>query len=397
MLRSNVKKEIFDNIIEDMKKYNINPNDCSLYLDNRIDYEYSKIRKDDNNFKKFIMYDDHLKQEEVKDFSVVLDDFIGKDEKLNVYNSVDDSKYSKYLSDGKSKTVNYLFKKNKNSIVFDLCNLFSYITTFRLKYCFLQTVVMIMFTLILILLKCTSLLLFGLVDFIVFILFKSLKQFIRGRNMLGRKKNTVAKIFVSFFNLIIAVLKAIINTINNVFYIFNNLFNNNVESLLNCFNKYTNEAIYFNRFFKSKVNRGNRSAEQKNLIDRIKSKSLQILNEYLANSKVYIDKFTFSKASAKSTNPEAIVNPALKEYFLDKEINEKARMKNNIMKYMYNTTNKNIDKNITKLLTIDRIIKKILLRAHRMGIDINSIDDEKIYKDLDKEQQQYVNGIINEK
>ncbi|MBR2141206.1 MAG: hypothetical protein IJ853_02520 [Rickettsiales bacterium] len=187
MLRSNVKKEIFDNIIEDMKKYNINPSDCSLYLDNRIDYEYSKIRKDDNNFKKFIMYDDHLKQEEVKDFSVVLDDFIGKDEKLNVYNSVDDSKYSKYLSDGKSKTVNYLFKKNKNSIVFDLCNLFSYITTFRLKYCFLQTV-MIMFTLILILLKCTSLLLFGLVDFIVFILFKSLKQFIRGRNMLGRKK-----------------------------------------------------------------------------------------------------------------------------------------------------------------------------------------------------------------
>ena len=376
MFNKKAQKNIFNTVIEDMKRYNIKPHDCSLYLDTRIDYEFNKLKKKEENYAKIVVHDNHIDTVNVKNFDIVLEDFVGKDERLNTYNSILDPKFDKYYTNKLEKqTANFLFKKNKFSLIFDLKNFKNNFILFSIKHFFLS-ILSIINSILLILLKSLSLLIFGLFDLIVLGLFKLLKCCIKTKYSIKKYTKWLYFLLLPLTNFSIIILKFIINLINNFCYLFNNIFNNNIENIINLANNSINNITYSNNFTNAKVNRDYRSNEHKNLIDNIKNKSLSTLQEYLQNSQSYLQNFKFSTLSTTLAKPELINNEKIKERLKEVEIQQKKELKKSIITHQFKLNSQVAYKKARIIINLERKKDAVILKY------INN--NKKLFKGLDK-------------
>lgn len=385
MFSEQIKKDILNNIIKDMKRYSIKPSEYPIYLDSRINYEITKIKKNNDNFEQIAVYDEISDITNVNDFNIVLEDFIGKDERLNVYNSTQDPKYDKYYTNNiESKTVDCLFKKNKYSLIFDIYTFVTNFIVFSKKHYIVSTVAIIN-SILSILFKFCSLIIFGIVDLFVFGLFKLLKLCIKSRYKIKRKNKILFFIANPFIGSVIIILKFIINTINNCCYLFNSIFNSNIEIVFNFVADAINDSLYSNNLLNAKVNRDYRSNEHKELIEKINNKSLAFLKECLQNSKIYLQQFNFSKVSIKAANPELINNPTIKANLIELEKQQTKELKQSIIKHQFGIILKNIDRSKKIILNVDKKINKIMLEC------VNK--NAKLFKEFYKTNYREKDGI----
>ena len=376
MFNKKVQKNIFNAVIDDMKRYNIKPHDCSVYLDTRIDYEFNKLKKKEENYEKIVVRDEHSDTINTKNFNVVLEDFVGKDERLNVYNSILDPQFDKYyINNLEKQTANFLFKKNKFSLIFDLKNFKNNFILFSIKHFFLSTLSVIN-NIFLILLKSLSLLIFGLFDLLVLGLFKLLKCCIKTKYSIKKYTKWLYFLLLPLTNFGIILLKFVINLINNFCYLFNNIFNNNIENIINLANNSINNITYSNYFTNAKVNRDYRSNEHKDLLENIKNKSLSTLQEYLQNSQTYLQNFKFTKLSVKLAKPELINNEKIKERLQELEIQQKKELKKGIITHQFKLNSQVAYKKARIIINLERKKDAVILKY------INN--NKKLFKGLDK-------------
>lgn len=126
MLNVKTRKNIINNIIKSVKKDSKNIKDLDSYIEEKIEDEYYDFKMNSSKYQKGIIYDKRFNSKKDNNISIIFDDFIGKSEKLNVYNSCDNAQ----LPEKSNKSVNYLnkifYKKTLYNINCFIGNLFDF-------------------------------------------------------------------------------------------------------------------------------------------------------------------------------------------------------------------------------------------------------------------------------
>lgn len=377
MFEKNTREKIVKNVLNNMDRYDIKLSEFPLYLDKRIDYELNKIVKDKKYFENIIIYDDKTDVLTSNNFDIVLEDFIGKNPKLNTYSSTEDNTFSKYFNENLKydNNIHNIFKKNKYSVIFSFYNLLAIFSIFSKKY-LLTSILSILNNIVILIVRSLSLIIFSIVDSLLYFLLKTLKFLIKLKYRLH--KHAFFCIFTIIIDLLLIFLKFIINFINDTSILFNKLFNNNFEYITDFINNFTENIVYSNKLLNDRVNRDYRSTEQKNLINKLKDESLAYLNECLSNSNQYLQDFDFYKMSNKPASPDILNNPSLKQYFTEYLNIEKQKIKSTIIVNRLKITDKKLKTKQNDLLNNEKNINKLSIKR------INK--NKELIRELDKKR-----------
>ena len=284
MLTKETINVIKKTVLKNMKSYSVKPKEYDVFVSKNIDYEFSKAIRDENNIEKTVVYDEFYDPDKEKDFSVVYDDFIGKDDALNINNSNENENFYIYIDNNKRKNTHYVFKKILYGIIYD----YKMLNIFR-KYSLFGVFI----SLLSLFIKTVFLGIVGIFDVISYYLYK---LFV----FLSKKKRK------NILFLPISIIKILINAINNICLLFNNLFINNIDGFIFFVKNTQLENSSRKNFNNAKVDRYSKSEEQKKILTRVKEKRLELLRELLSKSKNYIKNINFSKPIIKKIDSNEI-------------------------------------------------------------------------------------------
>ena len=354
MLTKETVNVIKKKILKNMKAYSIKPKEYDVFISKNIDYEFSKAIKDENSIEKTVIYDDFYNPEKEKDFSVVYDDFVGKNDALNINNSNENKKFYIYIDNNKRKNTHHIFKKILYGIIYDykMLNIFRKYSLFGVFISLLSLFVKTIFLGIV-----------GAFDVISYYLYKLFVFLLKKRKKI---------LFLP-----ISIVKIIINAINNICILFNNIFINNIDGFVS-FVKNTQLEHSSKKNFSdnAKVDRYSKSEEQKKILARVKEKRLELLRELLSQSKDYTKNINFSRPVVKKIKSNEINNPLLKEQISELEQQQKLDLKKEIISERISRKVKKVkDKNDLFVNRIESINNSLLKIANK---------DKKLYKLLIK-------------
>jgi hypothetical protein len=371
MLKKEAKNKIVKNILSDIEKYSIAIDEFELYLSDRINYEYEKINTDPNNFKTMTIYSDEYDMENDTNRDLVFEDFIGKDEKLNTYNSCEQN--TEYMKNNAFINVNGLAKKYYRNTINSINNIVT--SCFNIgKINILIFVVLLISNIFLVFYNFVFSILTGIINFIYYsLLYKPIKFLFFVKYILISKKNDTALDFIIDILLIIvnfltSLLKFIMNFIKTILNLFNRFFQN-VENVFDSVVKISNTSLY-SRILRNNVDRNARSSEHKEVLDKIYKESLDIFKKLVLQSSKYFKNFKFAKMKKEVINSKNIKNETLKEFYFGLETIEKEQIKKKIYKKQLNKhlninsgkmseiaeCEKNINKNLKKIIEKNNII-----------------------------------------
>lgn len=368
--------QIKKKVIKDMKMYSVKPDEYKDFVHKKINYEVDKYKEENKTDSKITLYDNVHSEAEVNNFNIVYDDYIGKNEELNVKNSYEDESLFKYKDNNKVKNIHLIFEKILNSIIFDYKMLF-----FFDKKNVSISVAGFIFKIISLFLKSIFLAITGIFDVAVYFLFKLLKKMIRlkySKNVLIRNN------FVVFYA--IEVLKFVIGLINGFFMLFNNIFINNVNIFIDYLKNTTSDFIYSKPFLNyGKVDRYGKSEEQRKFLEVIKKNRIAYLKSLLEKDKNYFADINFSQLATKTMDYKNINNKHLRKYYKRLEKNMKITIKNEIIserlikkreryeRKVDNIANKlrSINNSLLKIANKDKELYKMLVKKlGKNGLEI---------------------------
>ncbi len=335
MLNVKTRKNIIDNIAKSIRINFKNINDLDSYIEEKIEDEYYDFKLNSGKYQRGIIYDKRFNSKNDNDISVVFDDFIGKSDKLNVYNSCENAE----LPGNFNKSVNYLnkifYKKTLYNINCFIGNLFNFdrkkiILFFTLFFNYLLSVLYNLFILIIF----TTL---NILNYLIFLLFKFCLSF---------KYKIFRKFHLSLLNILLVIpielLRFLLISIKEFANLLANIFNI-TNKVLNVTGKIFKNNMYSN-IIASKVNRDKRSNEHKNVLNEINEKADKIFREYNKENTKYFDHFKFTKVSKEPLLSSNMRNKAFKEYLSTLERIEIKK----ITKKIKNKIDKEIKKQIYK-------------------------------------------------
>ncbi len=331
MLNIKTRKDIINNVVKSVKKDSKNIKDLDSYIEEKIEDEYYDFKMNSGKYQKGVIYDKRFNSKNDNNISIIFDDFIGKSEKLNVYNSCDNAQ----LPEKSNKSVNYLnkifYKKTLYNINCFIGNLFDFnkkkvLLFFTLFFDYLASILYNLFILFIF----STL---NILNYLIFLLFKfclSSKYKIFKKYNLSLL-NIALFIPVEFLRFLLISIKEFANILASIFNITNKVLN-------------TGSKIFKNNMYSSiiasRVNRNKRSNEHKNVLNEVNEKAEKIFKEYNAENTKYFDRLKFTKVTKEPLISSNMRNKTLKEYLSTMERIE--------IKKITKKIKKNIDKKIKK-------------------------------------------------
>lgn len=368
MFDKKVIDRIKKKVLKDMKMYSVKTHEYKDFIPKKLDYEFNKFKEDNvNDLNKIAIYDDKYEESSLNNFSIVYDEYVGKNPLLKIKNSYEDDTLFKYIKNNKPKNIALIFNKVFYSIIYSYRMLFVF-NNKNIFLSFLQLVLNI-FSLFI---KSVFILIVGFFCVINYVLFKLLKVLFR----LKYKKNVFLKDSVLII-FAIFILKTIISSINGFFMLFNDIFINNIDIFLNSADDFINDFLYVKgNIYNNNVDRYTKTNEQKDFLKKIKKDRLEYMNVLLKDNIDYFRDINFIKLSVKSSNYLDINNPYLKEFYMSKEKEQKIKIKKEIITDRLVKKNEKITKRENLFVNKIRLINdKILFIANK---------DKQLYKILIK-------------
>lgn len=386
MLNKKDRQIIINNVRESVKNNYKNIEDFDKWTIDEINKEINKIKLEHNGDEKVVIYDESFNPERDINVNIVFEDFIGKNERLNVFNSCERADILK----NDNKNINELNGIFLRKVLFNLNCFFSNFSNFNKKninfffiffidYLFLSSynlVILLFFTL------------FNVGNYFVFLIYKLL---------LIIKYKLFKRCYLGFLNVFISLPIMLIKQILSLFKEFANMLANIfgiINSIFRIFNKNCNDTLY-SSIIATPVNRNVRSNEHKNILDKINKKAKGIFEKYNLENDKFIEIFRFSKVSYKQFSSKKINNSILKEYIKaleDLEIDGILEdVKENIELDIKNKIYKkelSIKKQLTKdknkqLLDYEKNINKHLKKIFNVtNIDSSIFSEEQLKKGL---------------
>ncbi|MDR1499278.1 MAG: hypothetical protein LBS34_03250 [Rickettsiales bacterium] len=328
MLTANAKKQIIDNISKDVERYSLTIDEFDVYLNDRVDYEYNKMMKNSDNYESLALYMGKYDPAENNDKSLVFEDFIGKSEKLNVYNSCEQNIL--YVDKVVPLSVNDLFRKCYKNLLSSINNFITNLYNARRKLLVLFSI-LFFGNLSLILYNLALFLALGIINFVYyFLLYKSIRClfYIKFVLLCGKNNNMptlLINITLILINTLISVLKFILSLIRGILNLFGK-FLHIIEDTFTFLVKTGNTGIY-SKILTQKINRNERSVEHKGVLSSIYKKSHEIFKSLNVNNHKYLKNFKFLRMKKEILLPNVIENNALREFIFELEKKEKKDIK----------------------------------------------------------------------
>ena len=377
MFDKNTINSIKNKILRDMKKYSVKPNEYKSFVKRKVDYEFDKYKQTEvDNAENIAIYDDEYNENNLNNFNVVYDDYVGKSDKLSVYNSYEDESLFKYITNSRSDNIHFIFEKVLFSLIYNYKMLF----IFNEKNIFISLLSFLLNIISLLLHSC-FLVIVGCFNIINYLLLKFLKFFVK----LKHKKNRLLHNNIILI-CICEVLKFLTNLINGFFLLFNDLFVNNIDGFLNFITDTTNNTLYIKSFvYNGDVDRYSKSNEQKEFLNKVKENRIEYIKSLLKENIDYFKDLKFTKLVVKKANYENINNKVLKEYFKNIEKQQKKELIRDIIsgrmiKKKERLTTKNdkfvnniraINNNLLKIANKDKELYRILVKKlGKNGLEI---------------------------
>lgn len=379
-----ITNKILKNIEEDY----LNIVDLDEYLKEKIDIIYDKLKSDTKNFEQIAIYDKKFNIFENPDRDIIFEDFLGKNQSFNTYNSTEQNSIY-FHKTNKNNTVDYIFKKTYKNTLYNISNFIANFYFLNKKHFFsLLTLNLINLFPILYYIFFTAI--FGIIDLFFYFLFIIMKVFIKKKYKIIKIKTLLP--FKYLLNINILFLKYILMFIKGILNIINNFFNN-ISYIFYLFDKVSKRNIYSN-ILKNKLNRNKRTFEHRNVLMKINNIVKNNFYKKNVHNIQYLQQFNFLKINKEILIPENIENKIFKEYFLTLEKIEKRKIikiiKNKVGKNIKNKIyekeiNYKLDKlktNYDRLFDFEKKVNKHLKKIFDNNNIINSCFNKEIKKEL---------------